>query len=253
MRLEFKTAFVTGAAKGIGLAISEAFIAQGANVFGLDLDGEAMEQSFGRLHDEVGDRVAWITADITDEAAVRAALDGARERFGGLTTLVCNTATLTPSKTVEELSAEEWQAALSVNLTSAFFTCKHGIRHLRDGGGGSIVITASQMGRVAWMGSAPYCATKGALIQFAKVLALDHAKDNIRANTLSPGGTLTSRLVRKFGSAEAAEREWGAPKHPIGRLGRVEEIANGAVFLASDESSFMTGSDLVIDGGYTAW
>lgn len=253
MRLESKTAFVTGAAKGIGLAICEAFVAQGANVFGLDVDGDALDESFGRLHSEVGDRVAWITADVTDELAVQDALGGARERFGALSTLVCNTATLTPSMTVEELSLAQWQAALSVNLTSAFITCKYGIRHLRDNGGGSILITASQMGSVAWMGSAPYCSTKGALIQFAKALALDHAKDNIRANTLSPGGTLTSRLVRKFGSAEAAEREWGAPKHPIGRLGRVEEIANGAVFLASDESSFMTGSDLVIDGGYTAW
>jgi NAD(P)-dependent dehydrogenase (short-subunit alcohol dehydrogenase family) len=252
MQLDSKTAFITGAAKGIGLAISEAMLAQGANVFGVDIDGDELDSSFGRLAAAAGERVAWLTADVTDEAAVQGATEAARERFGALSTLVCNAAILTPSKTVEELSAKEWQAALTVNLTSAFYTCKYGIRHLRENGGGSIVIVASQMGSVAWMGSAPYCATKGALIQFAKVLALDHAKDNIRANTLSPGGTLTGRLVSKFGSAEAAEREWG-PKHPIGRLGRVEEIARGAVFLASDESSFMTGSDLVMDGGYTAW
>ena len=108
------------------------------------------------------------------------------------------------------------------------------------------------MGKVAWAGSGAYCATKGALIQLGKALALDHAKDNIRANTLSPGGTLTSRMIHKFGTEEAAEREWGK-MHPMGRLGRVGEIAQGAVFLASDESSFMTGSDLVMDGGYTAW
>ena len=252
MRLEAKTAFVTGAARGIGLAICEAFVAQGAKVFGLDLDGDELEQSFGRLQTEVGERVAWRQGDVTDEASVQAATVAARERFGALSTLVCNAATLTPSKTVEELSAQEWKHALDVNLTSAFYVCKHAIRHLRDNGGGSIIITASQMGRVAWMGTAPYCASKGAVIQLAKVLALDHAKDNIRANTLSPGGTLTSRLIRKWGSPEAAEREWG-PKHPLGRLGRVEEIAQGAVFLASDESSFMTGADLLIDGGYTAW
>lgn len=252
MRLEAKTAFVTGAAKGIGLAISEAFVAQGASVFGVDLDGDALDRSFGQLRERASGRVACSTADVTQEAAVEAALREAREEFGGLSTLVCNAATLTPSKTVEELSAQEWQAALTVNLTSAFYTCKYGIRYLRESGNGSIIITASQMGRVGWMGSAPYCATKGALIQLAKVLSLDHAKDNIRANTLSPGGTLTGRLIHKFGSEEAAEREWG-PTHPLGRLGRVEEIAQGAVFLASDESSFMTGSDLLLDGGYTAW
>ena len=209
MRLENKTAFVTGAAKGIGLAISTAFVAQGANVFGFDLDGAELENSFGRLSAEAGERVAWVRGDVTDEVAVRAGVEAARERFGAVTTLVCNAATMTPSKTVEELSADEWQAALSVNLTSAFYVCKHGIRHLRASGGGSIVIVASQMGSVAWTGSAPYCASKGALIQLAKALALDHAKDHIRANTLSPGGTLTGRLVHKFGSAEAAEREWG--------------------------------------------
>ena len=105
---------------------------------------------------------------------------------------------------------------------------------------------------MAWKGSAAYCATKGALIQLAKALALDHAHEGIRANTLSPGGTLTRRLEAKYGDAERAEREWG-PMHPLGRLGQVDEIAQGAVFLASDESSFMTGADLLLDGGYTAW
>ncbi|MBT6277261.1 MAG: SDR family oxidoreductase, partial [Chromatiales bacterium] len=216
MRLANKRVFVTGAARGIGLAISTACHAQGAQVFGVDQDGQALRKSF----DALGERVAWIEADVTDESLVQAALVRAKETMGGIDTLVCNAATLTPAVTVEELSAEDWKAALDVNLTSAFYTCKYGIGALRDAGGGSVVIVASQMGSVAWTGSAAYCATKGALIQFAKALALDHAKDKIRANTLSPGGTLTSRLERKFGDAESAEREWG-PMHPIGRLGRV--------------------------------
>ena len=108
------------------------------------------------------------------------------------------------------------------------------------------------MGRVANAGQAAYCATKGALLQLAKAMALDHVDDNIRVNSLSPGGTATERLVKRFGDMETAERVWG-PKHPMGRLGRAEEIARAAVFLASDDASFMTGADLLVDGGYTAW
>jgi NAD(P)-dependent dehydrogenase (short-subunit alcohol dehydrogenase family) len=108
------------------------------------------------------------------------------------------------------------------------------------------------MARVANAGQAAYCATKGALVQLAKGMALDHVADNIRVNTLSPGGVATGRMVRRFGDMATAERTWG-PRHPMGRLGRPAEIARGAVFLASDDSSFMTGADLLIDGGYTAW
>ncbi|MEE3049425.1 MAG: SDR family oxidoreductase, partial [Pseudomonadota bacterium] len=106
--------------------------------------------------------------------------------------------------------------------------------------------------QVAWPGGAAYSTTKGGLVQLAKGLALDHADDGIRANTLSPGGTATHRLERKFGDMPAAQAAWG-PKHPLGRLAEPAEIAAGAVFLASDESAFMTGADLLLDGGYTAW
>jgi NAD(P)-dependent dehydrogenase (short-subunit alcohol dehydrogenase family) len=108
------------------------------------------------------------------------------------------------------------------------------------------------MARVANAGQTAYCTTKGALVQLAKGMALDHVGDGIRVNTLSPGGVATNRMVRRFGSIDEAERVWG-PKHPMGRLGRPEEIAAAAVFLASDEASFMTGADLLVDGGYTAW
>ncbi len=118
-------------------------------------------------------------------------------------------------------------------------------------GGGSIIITASQMARVATPQRGPYCATKGALLQLAKVIALEHAGQNIRANTLSPGGIATDRLARQYGDLEKAERDWG-PAHPIGRLGQPDEVARAAVYLASDDSRFMTGSDLLIDGGYAA-
>ena len=108
------------------------------------------------------------------------------------------------------------------------------------------------MAKVANYGQTHYCTAKGALLMLAKGIALDHAADNIRCNTLSPGGVATPSMIEMYGSLENAQMQWGAPKHPLGRLGRVEEIAAGAVFLASDESSFMTGADLLIDGGYTA-
>ena len=108
------------------------------------------------------------------------------------------------------------------------------------------------MAKVANYGQTHYCTAKGALLMLAKGIALDHATDNIRCNTLSPGGIATPSMVETYGSLENAEKEWGAPMHPLGRLGQAEEMAAGTVFLASDESSFMTGADLLIDGGYTA-
>ena len=120
-----------------------------------------------------------------------------------------------------------------------------------EGGGGSIIFIASQMGRVGAARRPAYCATKGALIQLAKVMAIDHAPQNVRVNTLSPGAVETQRMVYRYGSFEAAQREHG-PKHVLGRRGRPEEIASAAGFLASDASSFVTGSDLLVDGGYTA-
>ena len=128
---------------------------------------------------------------------------------------------------------DDWQQALAVNLTGAFLICKHSIPELRRAGGGNIILIASQMAQVANAGQTAYCATKGALVQLAKGMALDHVGDNIRVNTLSPGGTATERLARRFGDLDNAQKIWG-PKHPMGRLGEPEEIARGAVFLASD-------------------
>jgi NAD(P)-dependent dehydrogenase (short-subunit alcohol dehydrogenase family) len=121
-----------------------------------------------------------------------------------------------------------------------------------EGGGGSIIHIASQLGSVGSPKRSVYCSTKGALIQLAKCMAIDHAKDNIRVNTLSPGAIETRRMLRRFKSMEDARKDMG-PRHVLGRLGLPEEIARAALFLASDASSFVTGSDLVVDGGFTAW
>lgn len=250
-RLADKSAIVTGAARGIGKAIVEAFVAEGATVWCADLHGAEVEAMVTSIRD-AGGRAEGGYCDVRSTDSVLDAVDAAVEAFGGLDVLVANAATLTPVATVEDLDEADWTQALAVNLTGAFHLCKHGIPHLKRAGGGSIILTASQMARVGNPGNAAYCATKGALVQLAKVMALDHAADGIRVNTLSPGGTATDRLFSRHGSPERAEAEWGKPMHPLGRLGRPEEMAKGAVFLACEDSSFMTGADLLMDGGYSA-
>ena len=249
-RLEGKVAVIAGSGRGIGAAIARAFATEGAAVQCLDIDAGAAETIATELVAS-GARASAAPCDVRDSASVRVGVEAAVAVFGRLDIVVANAATVTPRAAVDALSLDDWRDALDVNLTGAFLLCKHAIPHLRARGSGSVILTASQMGRVAYGGQAAYCATKGALIQLAKVMALDHAKEGIRVNTLSPGGTATGRLAARFGTMERAEAEWG-PTHPVGRLGRPEEIAAAAVFLASDESSFTTGSCLMVDGGWLA-
>ena len=253
-RLAGKVAFITGAAQGIGRAIMVAFAREGAAVVGADINTRGVTEVASAIEAD-GARALAVTCDVTDTESVKRGIEAAVQGFGHLDVLVANAATFSPVTSIDLMDESDWQKALDVNLTGAFHVCKHGIPHLKSRhreGGGSIILMASQMGRVANAGQAAYCASKGALIQLAKGMALDHAGDAIRVNALSPGGIATDRMVARFGTREAAEEVWGA-KHPMGRLGRPEEIAAGAVFLASDESSFMTGADLLCDGGYTAW
>jgi NAD(P)-dependent dehydrogenase (short-subunit alcohol dehydrogenase family) len=152
---------------------------------------------------------------------------------------------------VLELDEAAWDRVIRVNLTGAFLMARATIPAMIARGGGSVILIASQLGRVASPGRPAYCATKGALIQLAKVLAVDHAAQGIRANTLSPGAVETRRMLRRWKTMDEARAVMG-PKHLLGRLGQPDEIARAAVSLASDASSFMTGADLLIDGGYTA-
>jgi NAD(P)-dependent dehydrogenase (short-subunit alcohol dehydrogenase family) len=249
-RLEDKVAVITGAGRGIGAAIARVFAAEGAAVQCLDVDPAAAGAVAAELNDAGGRALAG-ACDVRDSEAVCAGVAAGVAAFGRLDIVVANAATDTPRVTVDALSLDHWRDALDVNLTGAFLLCKHALPRLRAQGSGSIILLASQMGRVADRGQAAYCATKGALVQLAKVMAIDHAAEGIRVNALSPGGTATGRLARRFGTLERAEADWGQV-HPVGRLARPEEIARAAVFLACDDSSFMTGTDLLIDGGYSA-
>lgn len=201
---------------------------------------------------EDGGQAGAIGLDIRDAEAIQAVINACVGRFGKLTSLVNTAAAVTADSTIELLDLSEWSNALAINLTGAFLTCKYAIPHLRRAGGGTIVNIASQLAYVGPPNRAAYSTTKAALIQFTKCLAVDHAADGIRANTLSPGAVDTVRTMRRYGSREEANRTRG-PNHLLGRTGRVEEIAAGTLFLASEQSSFMTGADLLIDGGYLAF
>ena len=237
--LQGKTAIVTGAGSGIGRTIAVAFAAAGAKVARLDL--KFPEAMAGTLD---------IASDVSSEADTRSAVERVARELGAPQVLVNGAALMDGSATVLDLDLAQWNRILGVNLGGAFLLSKWCIPHMAAAGGGSIIHIASQLGSVGTAGRVAYCAMKGALINMAKAMAVDHAAQNIRVNTLSPGATETDRMLR-FGSMEKARDALG-PKHLLNRLAKPEEIAAGALFLASDASSFMTGADLLIDGGYNA-
>jgi NAD(P)-dependent dehydrogenase (short-subunit alcohol dehydrogenase family) len=248
-RLAGKVAFVTGAGGAIGGAIARRFALEDAAVMCVDVDAAAAERTAADIVGARG-RAKAFRCNVASSGEVKAGIAAAVEAFSRLDVLVNTAANQEPSGSVVELDQTAWNETLAVNLSGVFLVCKHGIPRLIEAGGGSIVIIASQLGQVVVPRRPAYVTSKAALIQLARSIALDHAKDRIRVNTLSPGAVETNRLLVRYGDMEAARRAL-APLHPIGRLGRPEEIANGALFLASDESSFMTGADLVMDGGYT--
>jgi len=250
MTLGGRAALVSGAAGGIGRAISLAFAEAGAAVACCDIDLAGTAETV-RLVEAAGGQALALHCDVASESATRAAAKATHDAFGRLDILVSGAAPHDAAGTVLETSLADWQQVLAVNLTGSFLLCRAALPSMIASGGGSIILIASQLGRVGSAGRAAYCATKGALIQLAKVMAIDHAGENIRVNALSPGAVETGRLTRRYGSFEAA-RAVMAPKHVLGRLGQPSEIAAAAVFLAGDESSFVTGSDLLVDGGYTA-
>jgi NAD(P)-dependent dehydrogenase (short-subunit alcohol dehydrogenase family) len=250
MALTGKAALVSGAATGIGRAISVAFAEEGALVACCDIDMAGAAET-ARLVEQTDGRALPLHCDVAIENETRAAAAAAYDAFGRLDILVSGAAPYDPSGTVLETSVADWERVLAVNLTGAFLLSRAVLPFMIAGNGGSIILIASQLGRVGSAGRAAYCATKGALIQLAKVMAIDHAGQNIRVNTLSPGAVETERLRRRYGSYAAAGEALG-PKHLQGRLGRPSEIAAAAVFLAGDAASFVTGSDLLVDGGYTA-
>jgi len=249
-KLEGKTAIVTGAGGGIGGAIARLYAAEGARVACVDIDARDAAKTVSDIEAKGGAAIACIN-DVSRAAEAAGAVALTRDSFGPIHILVNSVATITPRVSVVDLSEEDWDRAFAVNIKSVFLMCKHAIPSMIEAGGGSIVILASNFGHVSLPGRAAYSATKGGLLSMTRALALDHAGQNIRVNSISPGSIETDRGRRQYGSLEQMRRE-RAPLHPIGRMGMPEEVACAALFLACEESSFMTGSDMLIDGGYTA-
>jgi NAD(P)-dependent dehydrogenase (short-subunit alcohol dehydrogenase family) len=245
-----KVAIVTGAGSGIGRAIAETFVKAGAAVACLDVDA-AQAAATAQAIAQSGGRGLAVTCDVSREADTLAAATTARDAYGAVNVLVNAAATIDPNGSVLELAPDDWDRIFAVNVKGAFLMSRAVLPMMIDAGGGSIIHIASQLGRVAAPRRAAYCSTKGAVIQLAKAMAVDHAKDNVRVNALSPGAVATRRLVHRYGDMDAARRI-GGPKHLLNRLGEPDEIAQAALFLAGDGASFMTGADLLVDGGYTA-
>lgn len=248
--LSGRVALISGAGGDICRAIAIAFAREGASIVCCDIAADRAAETV-RLINEVGGQAISQPCDAASQEQTAAAAAAGHAAFGRLDILVSGAAPNDPSGTVLELSIADWQRVVDINLTGSFLLSRAVLPFMIAGGGGSIIFIASQMGRVGAARRPAYCATKGALIQLAKVMAIDHAAENIRVNTLSPGAVETQRMVYRYGSVKAAQQQHG-PKHLLGRLGQPKEIAAAAVFLASDAASFVTGSDLLVDGGYTA-
>jgi len=250
-RLEGRVAFVTAAGGAIAGAIARLFAAEGAKVWCVDIKEETVVATVSDIETSSPGHGAACVADVSDEACVRKAIDDAVARFGKIDVVVNAAAASEAVGDVVEMPFTEWQRVLNVNLSSVFLVCKYAAPHLRDAGGGSIINLGSTFGRVVVPRRPGYTTTKAAVIQLSKSMAIDLAHWNIRVNSISPGAIETARLLDRHPNMEAV-RERFVPKHPIGRLGRPEEIAQAALYLATDASSFVTASDLLVDGGYTA-
>lgn len=246
MRFEGKVAIVTGGASGIGAAFARRVHGEGAAVMIADMDA----QRGAALAAELGQRVAFRRTDVADPAAMEALGAETVTAFGGVDILYNNAGIgcygLTP-----DLPVEEWRRVIAVNLDGVFFGCRAVIPHLKARGGGAIVNTASASGMRADYGFTAYNAAKAGVINYTRSLAIDHARDNIRANAVCPGPVDTPILTTGVDAMPGLRAEWEQVV-PAGRFARAEEIAAVAAFLASDDASAVTGAAIPVDGGLTA-
>ena len=247
-RLDDKIAVITGGGAGMGRVACERFAAEGARVVVADANGDAAAE----VAAAIGDAARAVTVDVRDASQVEAMIRVAADTWGGLDVLY-NNAGVSPGDddTPLNTSEETWDFTFDVNVKGLFLCCKYGLSAMLDSGGGSIVNVASF---VAHMGAATpqiaYTSSKGAVLSMTREIAAVYARQGIRANALCPGPVLTPLLAKFLSDDEKRERR--LVHIPMGRFGEAEEMVNGALFLASDESSFMTGQSLLIDGGITS-
>ncbi len=248
-----KVALVTGGTSGFGEAIARGFAARGGAVLfsGRNIErGEAVRRAIA----EDGGAVEFLAGDVTDPTFCDRLVEETSRRCGRLDVLV-NCAGVVHIATAEETTEGAWRNVMAVNVDAPFFLSRNAIPVFRRQGGGNIVNIASELALVGQPGFAAYCASKGALLQLTRAMAMDHAREGIRINALCPGGSETPMLQEEFRQAGVDPAD-GLPFAndiiPMGRLGRTEEIAAAALFLASDAAGFVTGSAFAVDGGNTA-
>lgn len=248
MRLENKVALISGGARGMGAVEAKLFAEEGAKV----IIGDMLEEEGRKVEAEIneaGGECVFVSLDVSSEEAWQNAVNEAVSRYGKLDILV-NNAGIYRAHNVEETTSDEWDQVMDINAKGVFLGTKHAIPAMRDAGGGSIVNISSVAGLVGSRATSAYNASKGAVRLLTKSTAIQYASDGIRANSVHPG-TIETPMTEGF-LADPSMRQDRMDRTPIGRLGKPEDVAYGALFLASDEASFMTGSELVIDGGRTA-
>jgi NAD(P)-dependent dehydrogenase (short-subunit alcohol dehydrogenase family) len=248
-RLEGRAALITGAAAGIGAACAERFAREGARVAGLDVANPS-ESAWKSLLD-VQPESSFHEVDVRDEDSVAAAVAEIAARFGRIDILV-NAAGVAGGGAVHQLDTAEWDRVLDINLKGTFLACKHVLPHMLERRSGSIVNIASVEGLEGFEGGSAYNASKGGVVLLTRNLSIDYGRRGIRANCICPGLIQTQMTAGIFTEDMKEQRDRFIDAHQLGRVGRPEEIAAAALFLASDDASFVTGHPLVVDGGYTA-
>jgi meso-butanediol dehydrogenase / (S,S)-butanediol dehydrogenase / diacetyl reductase len=245
MRLSGKVAIITGGGSGIGKAIAQASVREGAKVVIAGRDTKKLDRAAA----EIGADCLAVSADVSNGANVQKLVSATLERFKQINVLVNNAAVLLPG-TAESISEEDFDQTFNINVRGLWLLSRAVLPHMRATGGGSIINIGSVLSLLGARNRVAYSASKGAVMAMTKAMALDHAAENIRVNCIAPG-IVATEMVEKFNTDEAARRQREA-MHPMGRFGQPEEVASAAVFLASDESGWTTGSVITVDGGYSA-
>ena len=248
-RLNGKVAVITGGASGIGAATARLFTAEGAAVVVADLNEEGGREVVRSC--SAASRATFVRAGVTRGSDVRDAIAAAHHEYGRLDVLFNNAGLGGALGPIEETSTDDWDRTFAVLVRSVFLGVKHAVREMRGNGGGSIISTASVAGLRGGAGPHAYSAAKAAVVNLTRSLALELAKDHVRINCICPGGINTPLISNRLGGTDVADQVL-AQLQPIGRAGRPEDIAGMALYLASDESSFVTGTAMVVDGGLTA-